>query len=104
MPSYILSLSAQLDLEDILQYTFDNFGASQMLKYNDFLIEGFEKIAKQDGTYKRVNEQDIEVRSLHCQKHYIFAIEGIETSVIIIAILHERMELMKRLTSRLKNQ
>ena len=103
MHSYRLSTSAELDLEDILQYTFEHFGQSQMLRYNAGLISCLEAMTQDSpfGQYKRFQRNGKFIRSLHCQKHYIFALEQEDAPLTIIALLHEKMDLITRLKSRL---
>ena len=101
MASYQLLSSAESDLEEILEYTLDRHGANQMLKYTDQLVSCFEEISKRKGLYKRLKSRGVEIRSLHCQKHYIFAMEQRDGPVLILAIFHERMNLIERVKDRL---
>ena len=104
MSFYQLSIDAESDLDDILQYTFDRFGVDQMIKYNAQLIQCFDEISKAKGLYKEIESNSTNIRFLHCQKHYVFAIKNkSEPVIIIIAIFHEKMDLMNRLKSRLQS-
>ena len=101
MPTYQLSALAAEDLDEILQYTFERFGKKQMLKYNTQLSVCLDKISQDEGLYKKIEIEEKIVRSLRCQKHYIFALERGDKPLLILAILHEKMELTRRLKNRL---
>ena len=87
MHSYELSVLAALDLDQILQYTFECFGQGQMLKYNAQLIACFDEISGEFGLFKKIERSGKTIRSLHCQKHYIFALEREDQPILIIARL-----------------
>ncbi len=101
MPSYELSTFAESDLDKVLQYSFERFGENQMLKYNAQLMSCFDEISKISGHYKKIERKGKTLRSLHCPKHYIFALERGDQPLLIIAILHERMDLTIRIQNRL---
>lgn len=101
MYTYQLSALAAEDLDEILQYTFERFGRKQMLKYSNQLAACLDEISKDDGLYKKIEIEKYTVRSLRCQKHYLFGLEREDKSLLIIAILHEKMELIRRLRNRL---
>ena len=42
------------------------------------------------------------MRVTHCQHHYIFGILRENSPMLIVAILHERMDMIKQLENRLK--
>ena len=42
------------------------------------------------------------VRVMHCQHHYIFGLMREDAPMLIVAILHERMDVIARLQNRLK--
>lgn len=101
MPTYELSALAVSDLDEILQYSFERFGKKQMLKYSTQLASCLDKISENNGHYKRIEINRKTVRSLHCQKHYIFALERTDKPLLILAVLHEKMELTRHLKNRL---
>ena len=101
MAFYQLSVEADQELDEILQYSFEQFGMDQMVKYNNQLVDCFEEITKPIGLYKTIKIEDEAIRSLHCQKHYIIALED-EELIFIMAIFHEKMDIMSRIKKRLK--
>ncbi len=42
------------------------------------------------------------LRMAHCEHHYVFCLPREDAPALIVAILHERMDLMARLADRLK--
>ncbi len=96
---------AQASLEDwkgIVEYTLDKHGEKQTRKYMRGLQDCMEAMAVSEGHYKDMQVQSHTVRVKHCQKHYIFGILQDGEPMLVLAIFHERMELMKRLKKRLK--
>jgi plasmid stabilization system protein ParE len=102
MNPYQLTHDAEADLDSILQYSYEQFGVEQMLRYNERLINCFTQLAE-----KNILCREIELNSgklvqyLHCQKHYIFAVQRTEMPMIIIGIFHERMDLIAQIRGRL---
>ena len=39
---------------------------------------------------------------LHCEHHYIFCLQRDDAPALVVAILYERMDLMRRVADRLK--
>ena len=101
MPPYEFSERADEDYDGIMQYTLDNFGEKQMVKYSDQLIACLNTISDDKAIYKKIENEGRVIRSLHCQKHYIFGLERKNNPLLIIAIFHERMNLLEQLKNRL---
>lgn len=100
-PLYELSIDAQHDIESILEYTLENFGPAQVETYGANLIKCVEDLAMEQGGYKTLTRGNRKVRMLHCHKHFIFGIQRPSKPLLVIAVLHERMDLMRRLTGRI---
>lgn len=92
----LITPQAQLDLEEIFQYTLKTWGINQAEKYQDDLHNGMVQVAidpkmgsdydYQIGTYKKIQ----------CNRHLIFyRVES--QSCIIVRVLHERMDLISHL-------
>lgn len=101
MRLYRISPDSEKDWREIVRYTRDHFGEAQARKYTNGLLHCIEAMARGEGYYKDVQVSQETIRMKHCQKHYIFAIIEHERPITVIAILHEKMELMKRLQRRL---
>lgn len=54
------------------------------------------------GVYKEVNDIYPALRMVHCEHHCVFCLpRPNEEPMLIVAILHERMDLLRRLADRL---
>jgi len=62
----------------------------------------FEEVSSESDRYKSLDRKGKTIRILHCQKHFIFGLERRDLPVLIIAIFHEKMDLMNRIGDRLK--
>lgn len=99
MPSYDLTLAAEEDLRAIWRHTSETWGPEQADKYLDQLGDCFDAIAIRRAPSRSLPQLPDEVRIHRCQHHYIFwfAIDR----PIIIAVLHEKMDVLQRLKERL---
>ena len=99
MPSYRLTLAAEDDLRGIWRYSSDVWGPEQADTYLDQIGECLDAIGR-----GRVNSRSFDrllagIHVYRCQKHFVFwtVIDG----PIIIAVLDEKMDLVKSLIDRL---
>lgn len=102
MPLYVLSDDASIDLDEITEYTYENHGVAQTMKYIDNLEECAVSLANGHGHYKELSKIHPQLRVKHCQHHYIFAVIKKSQPMLVVAILHERMKLIERVKKRLK--
>jgi len=102
MVSYTFTRSAQNDLRDIAIYTSKQWGIDQAFKYAGDLDQCFEAISKGSIIEKAVSENTTDIFYHRMQKHIIFYQKLENNDLVILAILHEKMDLMKRLEDRLK--
>ncbi len=101
MASYVLAPGAQADLRDIARYTRRQWGKPQALKYRDRLEKCAETIALGEGRSKDLSDIHPGLRMVRCEHHFIFCLPRGEAPALIVAILHERLDLMRRLATRL---
>jgi plasmid stabilization system protein ParE len=99
--TYVLSSSAEADLREIVRYTQKQWGISQTRIYLAKLRTGIEMLAIGQGAFKDMSELYPLLRIARCEHHYIFCLPRDGAPSIIVAIFHERMDLMARLQSRL---
>ena len=96
--NYRISHKAEIDLEDIWFYTFENWSVKQADIYITTIFKTIKKISKDPQTgkdYSHIRKGYLRIRS---QKHFIFyKINRYEKCVDIIRILHERMDLNERI-------
>ena len=101
MPNYETSVDAEQDLQKIIDYTVDRHGPDQVRVYISDLDHCANNLAQRIGHYKNIPAQGKTIRVKHCQHHYIFGFDREDAPFLIIAIFHERMDLMQRLKNRL---
>ncbi|MCB9834309.1 MAG: type II toxin-antitoxin system RelE/ParE family toxin [Planctomycetes bacterium] len=101
MPDVVLAEQAEIDLLEVGRYTALTWNLEQAERYLRRLQEHFEKIAKRQVLEKPVFEHRSDLKYSHCQRHVVFFAREDDSRVLIIAILHERMDLLNRLRDRL---
>lgn len=87
------------DLESIWRYTAEQWGARQAASYTGRLEAVCETIASSEVESMPFTTDEGSCFMARCEHHRIFFHEGLE--IVIIAILHERMDLIRRLEERL---
>ena len=93
---YVLSLEAEADLRDIIRYTQRRWGAEQARNYAVKLRGGIERLVAGHGAIKDMDALYPGLRMPRCEHHYVFCLPSSDGPAIIVAIFHERMDLMVR--------
>lgn len=101
---YILTAGAEADLRDIIRYTREQWGDVQTRRYVAKLTRGIERIATGQGTSKDMTALYPALRMGRCEHHYIFCLPRDDAPALVVAIFHERMDLMARVVGRLDYQ
>ena len=92
MLDYKLSCKADNDLKNIYKYTCQKYGEKQADKYINALEKKFGKLAKNPLLCRKREEYNPPVRIHRHKKHLVVYIrEG--KSILIVRVLHEKMEL-----------
>src|SRR6056297_1525880 len=99
MASYDLTLAAEEDLRDIWRYTLETWGPEQADRYLDRLADCLDEIGRRRAPPRSLPQLPDEVSLQRCQRHYIFWL-AIDRP-IIIAVLHEKMDVVQRLADRI---
>ena len=99
--SYVLTKSAEADIREITRYKLSQWGADQCRTYIAAIEEKAEALASAQGVFKDMGEVMPNLRVALSGKHYIFCLPQPNAPAIILAILHERMDVVKRLKHRL---
>ncbi|MDY6937145.1 MAG: type II toxin-antitoxin system RelE/ParE family toxin [Cyanobacteriota bacterium] len=103
MPPYELTTYAQEDLANIIEYTANNYGVAQVREYAAGLEKCAFHLASSQGYYRELKNVHPRLRVVRCQHHYIFGLMRANQPMAVIAIFHERMDVLRRLKTRLKN-
>lgn len=98
---YVLSAAAEADLRDVIRYTREQWSDAQTRSYVAKLQTGMESVASGDGFFKDMSALYPSLRMVRCEHHYIFCLPRDDAPALVVAIFHERMDLMVRLTARL---
>lgn len=100
-PNYILTVAAEADLRGIIRHTRQQWGEAQVRRYVALLERSISRLAAGEGSYKSLDEIYPSLRVARCEHHYVFCLPRENTPALIVAIFHEKMELMVRLMDRL---
>lgn len=100
--SYVLTEAAEADLRGIIRYTREQWGSLQVHHYLDKLEQGMARLAARQEPFRDMSAIYPELCMAHCEHHYIFGLPRENGPALIVAIFHERMNLMVRLAERLK--
>lgn len=88
--------AAKEDLAHIARYTSQKWGKPQAMKYAGLLDSCFQKIGQGQDTSKSIIPNREDIRVCRCEHHYVFYLRKNQTA-IILAVLHERMDMIERL-------
>jgi plasmid stabilization system protein ParE len=98
MQPYDLTPAADADLAEIARYTLCQWGERQQRRYQSQLLACFRRLAGRRARARNFSEHYPQVQ---CQHHYVFFIHRESRKPLIIAVLHERMDLFARIGERL---
>ena len=102
MAGYVLTEAAESDLRAIVRYTRKKWGNAQVRQYIAKLEKGMASLAGGQGVFKDMSDLFPDLRMGWYEHHYIFCLPREDAPALIVAIFHERMDLMTRLDDRLK--
>ena len=100
-----LGSAAEVDFANILKWTTENFGARQARLYRDTLVRAIGELAKGPEVAGSKSREEIApgVRTLHIARggrrgsHFLMCRMGPETTIEIVRILHDRMDLQRHI-------
>lgn len=102
LPAYVLTRAAEADVRGIIQHTRKEWGDAQVRRYIAKLEQGIAHVAAGHEPFKDMTTLYPALRMAHCQHHYVFCLPRKEAPALVVAILHERMDLLARLADRLQ--
>tara|TARA_B100000809_G_C15126990_1_gene526688 strand:+ start:3015 stop:3314 length:300 start_codon:yes stop_codon:yes gene_type:complete len=97
MAKYEFTNKAVEDLSKIWDYTFEVWSEKQADKYYEMLISNCQEIADNPNLGKNYNGITQNLFGMKTNRHIIFYRTTTENYVEITRILHERMDLKKRI-------
>ena len=86
-----LSLAANEDLQDILQYTFGTWGAAQMDVYAAAIDHGLQNLSRYPRLGLKRDDLFRGCRSFQIEHHIVYY-RSDKTTLYVARILHERMD------------
>lgn len=98
---YELSKDAENDLKEVARYTRKHWGQEQLYKYRDGLKGTFNAIGSKTVNARQFSSKYPQLRVTKYRYHYIFYIEEGMDKPVIIGVIHEKMDVVNRLASRL---
>ena len=97
MAKYELTNKAIEDLSKIWDYTFEVWSEKQADKYYEMLISNCQEIAESPNLGKNYDGITQNLLGIKANRHIVFYRKITENYVEITRILHERMDLKKRI-------
>ncbi|MFO7901871.1 MAG: type II toxin-antitoxin system RelE/ParE family toxin [Pirellulaceae bacterium] len=99
--AYVLTRSAEADLQEIIRYTQREWGTGQCRAYIERLETSATELALGQGLFRQRDDLLPGLRVRLTGHHYIFCLPQTEGPAVILAVLYERMDLIRRLQERL---
>jgi plasmid stabilization system protein ParE len=88
-------------LRGVIRHTRKEWGDAQVRRYVAKLEQGMARLAAGQGAFKELDEVHPALLVAHCEHHYVFCLPREQDPALIVAILHERMDLLVRVAERL---
>lgn len=98
---YVLTRGAAADLREVVSYTLRTWGKTQCQAYIAEIEKAASELALGQGTYKDRDDLLPGLRVRRAGHHYLFCLPRNDQPALILAILHERMDMVARLQERL---
>ena len=102
MAEFEVSAGAADDLLSIALYTDRTWGRKQARKYATQLESHFEALTRVERQEKAVFGHRDDFHVSRCQHHYVFFVRDEDANVLVLAVLHENMDLLARFRERLE--
>lgn len=100
-PAYVLSDDAEEDLRGVIRYTLEQWGDDQVRSYFAKLETGIAQLVVGRKASKDLSSMLPSLRMARCEHHYVFWMSRDGELPLVIAVFHERMDLLARLAARL---
>ena len=99
---YVVSKGAAADLREITRYTLAKWGEVRCRTYIAALEAAVEAVANGEGPFRDMSFVLPGLRMVLSGKHCIFCMPQPGCPAAILAMLHERMDILARLKDRLR--
>lgn len=98
---YILTAGAAIDLQKIANYTEREWGTTQRQEYIRQIETAAIELAQGRGTFRQRDDLYPGIFVRLAGHHYVFCLPRVDAPALILAILHEQMDIIARLKERL---
>lgn len=98
---YVLTKGAAADIREITRYTVEKWGDQRCRAYIDQIEQAASEVATGQGVFKDLSSLLPGLRIKAAGRHYIFCLPQASSPALILAVLHERMDIIARLKNRL---
>ena len=101
MQTYTLTAAAGADLREVVRYTRRQWGEVQARRYAGRLRSCIQALATGEGAHRDAGVFYPGLRMARCDHHLVYCLPQTDAPVLIVAILHERMDLASRIEGRM---
>ena len=101
MASYVLSIDAEKDLQEVAQYTLHKWGAELFKLYREGLKNTFVALANNKIPKRAFSKTYPDLFVSKYRFHYIFYVLSRKKKIVIIGVIHEKRDIVNRLSERL---
>jgi len=101
VPLYELTEEADADIQAIARYTVSTWGIEQARRYEALLEKHLQAIGRQKARTRVFLNHRPDLLVSRVEHHYVFHQARKNQCPLILAVLHENMDLLNRLRSRL---
>jgi plasmid stabilization system protein ParE len=98
---HVYTREAEAELREIVRYTTRRWGAAKARAYARQIDDAAAALAAGQGVFKDWGELLPGLRVKAAGSHFVFCAHRTESPTLVLAILHQRMDLMTRLKDRL---
>ena len=103
MSDYELSKAAEADLYSIARYAVEKWGSEQARRYGASLENHFKAVGRREARTRIFFKHRPEMLVSRIERHYVFHLVRENQCPLILAVLHENMDLISRLRDRLED-
>lgn len=98
---YVLAQGAAADIREITRYTAEKWGEARCRAYIAQIEKAANDVASGQGVFKDMGAFFPGLRVKGAGRHFIFCVSQTDGPALILAVLHERMDMIARLRNRL---
>lgn len=98
---YVLAPGAEADIRGIARYSLEHWGERKARAYLAAIDTATAAVAQGRGAFARMDDVVPGLRVAASGRHRIFCLSRTDRPALVLAVLHERMDIVARLAARL---